>query len=110
MSTKIMEKTVLNPNISLYIYSWSDNSQQCATSELWTSPLNKSSSRGPPPGLSTNKSGGVTATTPSPTVAGNSNGWLPNRSVPNTNTTWTGANAAWNSSWLLLKNLNAQVC
>ncbi|KRF85369.1 protein Gawky isoform X2 [Drosophila virilis] len=96
-----------NPNQNFP--SWSDNSQQCATSELWTSPLNKSSSRGPPPGLSTNKSGGVTATTPSPTVAGNSNGWLPNRSVPNTNTTWTGANAAWNSSWLLLKNLNAQI-
>lgn len=91
------------------MYSWSDNNQQCATSELWTSPLNKSTSRGPPPGLSTNKTGVVTTTTPSSTVAGNSNGWLPNRGVSNTNTTWTGSNVSWNPSWLLLKNLNAQV-
>ncbi|XP_033150541.1 protein Gawky isoform X1 [Drosophila busckii] len=97
-----------NPNQNFP--SWSDNTQQCATSELWTSPLNKSSSRGPPPGLSTNKSGsGLTVTTPSATVSGNSNGWLPNRAVPSTNTTWTGGNNSWGSNWLLLKNLNAQI-
>ncbi|KAH8395735.1 hypothetical protein KR222_007550 [Zaprionus bogoriensis] len=95
-----------NPNQNFS--SWSDNTQQCATSELWTSPLNKNSSRGPPPGLSTNKTGGVTATTPSSSVAGN-NGWLPNRSVSNTNTTWTGTNVSWNPSWILLKNINAQI-
>ncbi|XP_034112021.1 protein Gawky isoform X1 [Drosophila albomicans] len=100
-----------NPNQNFP--SWSDNAQQCATSELWTSSLNKSASRGPPPGLSTNKSGGVgvtTATTVSSSaIAGSSNGWLPNRGIPNTNTTWTAANTSWNSSWLLLKNLNAQI-
>ncbi|KAH8272446.1 hypothetical protein KR044_002972 [Drosophila immigrans] len=103
-----------NPNQNFpRLCSWSDNTQQCATSELWTSPLNKSSSRGPPPGLSTNKSGGGVVTTgttaSSSTIAGSANGWLPNRGNPNTNTTWTAANASWNSSWLLLKNLNAQI-
>ncbi|KAH8376030.1 hypothetical protein KR093_005602 [Drosophila rubida] len=100
-----------NPNQNFP--SWSDNTQQCATSELWTSSLNKSSSRGPPPGLSTNKCGGGSVTTAttvsSSTIAGTSNGWLPNRGISNTNTTWTAANASWNSSWLLLKNLNAQI-
>ncbi|XP_017062674.1 protein Gawky [Drosophila eugracilis] len=103
-----------NPNQNFP--SWSDNSQQCATtSELWTSPLNKSSSRGPPPGLTanSNKSGnGGNASTPTPSnVTGGANGWLQTRSgsVQTTNTTWTSGNSSWGSSWLLLKNLTAQI-
>ncbi|SPP88999.1 blast:Protein Gawky [Drosophila guanche] len=102
-----------NPNQNFP--SWSDNSQQCAsTSELWTSPMNKASSRGPPPGLTThvNKSGnGVSgSTSTSSTIAGGANGWMQTRSgVPTTNTTWTGGNTSWSSSWLLLKNLTAQI-
>ncbi|XP_017051370.1 protein Gawky isoform X2 [Drosophila ficusphila] len=104
-----------NPNQNFP--SWSDNSQQCAaTSELWTSPLNKSSQRGPPPGLTpnSNKTGGnggnCTTSTPS-AVTGASNGWLQARSggVQTTNTTWTSGNTSWGSSWLLLKNLTAQI-
>ncbi|KAH8256375.1 hypothetical protein KR032_005303 [Drosophila birchii] len=108
-----------NPNQNFP--SWSDNTQQCAaTSELWTSPLNKSSSRGPPPGLTvaTNKSGnsgGSTSSTSTSTV----NGWLQQTprsgggsGVQTTNTTWnstSGNTSAWGSSWLLLKNLTAQI-
>ncbi|KAH8309909.1 hypothetical protein KR059_003557 [Drosophila kikkawai] len=108
-----------NPNQNFP--SWSDNTQQCAaTSELWTSPLNKSSSRGPPPGLTvaTNKSGnggGSTTSTPSSTA----NGWLQQTprsgggtAVQTSNTSWTSASSntsAWGSSWLLLKNLTAQI-
>ncbi|EDW99326.1 protein Gawky isoform X1 [Drosophila yakuba] len=103
-----------NPNQNFP--SWSDNSQQCAaTSELWTSSLNKSSSRGPPPGLTANSNksgnGGNSCTSTPTTVAGGANGWLQGRSggVQTTNTTWTGGNSSWGSSWLLLKNLTAQI-
>ncbi|EDV33650.2 uncharacterized protein Dana_GF19039, isoform D [Drosophila ananassae] len=102
-----------NPNQNFP--SWSDtNSQSGSTSELWTSPLNKSSSRGPPPGLtaSSNKSGnGGSTTSTSTAISGGANGWLQTRggSVQATSTTWSGGNAPWSSSWLLLKNLTAQI-
>ncbi|EDW83596.2 uncharacterized protein Dwil_GK13697, isoform C [Drosophila willistoni] len=107
-----------NPNQNFP--SWSDNSQQCATSELWTSPLNKTASRGPPPGLTSNANKSITGgptgpgsgtATSSSTGPGNANGWLSSRgvSVSTTNTTWTGGNTSWSSSWLLLKNLTAQI-
>ncbi|XP_016967317.1 protein Gawky isoform X2 [Drosophila biarmipes] len=103
-----------NPNQNFP--SWSDNSQQCAaTSELWTSPLNKSSSRGPPPGLTANSNksgnGGNSSTSTTSTITGGANGWLQARSggVQTTNSTWTGNNTSWGSSWLLLKNLTAQI-
>ncbi|XP_030379857.1 protein Gawky isoform X2 [Scaptodrosophila lebanonensis] len=89
--------------------SWADNTQPCATSELWASPLNKAAPRGPPPGLSTNKSGSGATVTTTCTAAGNVNGWLASRGVPSTNTTWTGGNTSWASCWLLLKNLTAQI-
>ncbi|KAH8335847.1 hypothetical protein KR074_006314 [Drosophila pseudoananassae] len=101
-----------NPNQNFS--SWSDSNPQCNnTSELWTSPLNKSSSRGPPPGLTatSNKSGNVGTTSTSTAIAGGANGWLQARgaSVQATSTTWSGGNAPWSSSWLLLKNLTAQI-
>ncbi|KAH8269795.1 hypothetical protein KR018_008133 [Drosophila ironensis] len=101
-----------NPNQNFP--SWSDSSQQCSSSELWTSPLNKSSSRGPPPGLTanSNKPGNAgSSTSTSAAITGSANGWLQARSggAQTTNTTWTGGNGSWSSSWLLLKNLTAQI-
>jgi len=58
-----------------------------------------------------NKSANSNASTPT-TITGGANGWLQPRSggVQTTNTNWTGGNTTWGSSWLLLKNLTAQVC
>lgn len=64
------------------------------------------SARGPPPGLGSNKVGGNGST------AG-TNGWigsgLTGRMSNSSN--WAVNNSAgWTSTWLLLKNLTAQVC
>uniref|UniRef100_A0A1A9V7V6 UBA domain-containing protein n=1 Tax=Glossina austeni TaxID=7395 RepID=A0A1A9V7V6_GLOAU len=93
-----------NPSTSNQNFpSWSDNSQP----ELWTS-MNKSS-RGPPPGLAASKSAVVsgvpTVSNPSSVIGGNSNGWLGGRGAGG----WSGTNSSWNSNWLLLKNLTAQI-
>jgi len=61
-----------------------------------------------------NKSGngGNSSTSTPSNITGGANGWLQARSggVQTTNSTWTGGNTSWGSSWLLLKNLTAQVC
>ncbi|XP_017467551.1 PREDICTED: protein Gawky isoform X3 [Rhagoletis zephyria] len=95
--------------------SWSDSPQQCAPSELWATSMNKTS-RGPPPGLGSSKGAGVSVTgvpsvTNSSVVAGSSNGWVVTggRGVPNSTSGWNTANSGWNSTWLLLKNLTAQI-
>ncbi|XP_037820925.1 protein Gawky isoform X1 [Lucilia sericata] len=77
--------------------SWSDNTQQ----EIWSS-MNKTS-RGPPPGLGSNKSGG--GGVPNVTNPGNANGWLGGGRTGG----WSGTNSNWTSNWLLLKNLTAQI-
>lgn len=66
------------------------------TSELWAAPK---SSRGPPPGLST-KGGGSLA-----------NGWSGNlgNSVPWGGSQRNSGNWGGSSTWLLLRNLTAQV-
>ncbi|XP_020716288.1 protein Gawky isoform X2 [Ceratitis capitata] len=91
--------------------------QQCAPSELWSTSLNKTS-RGPPPGLGSNKAQGVSVTcvssvtNSSSVVAGSSNGWIVStggRGVSNSNIAWNSSNSGWSSTWLLLKNLTAQI-
>ncbi|XP_036223041.1 protein Gawky isoform X2 [Bactrocera oleae] len=90
--------------------------QQCAPSELWATSMNKSS-RGPPPGLGSGKSPGVSGTgVPSVTnsssvVTGSANQWMVTggRGVPNSNSGWNASNSGWNSTWLLLKNLTTQI-
>ncbi|XP_053969014.1 protein Gawky isoform X2 [Anastrepha ludens] len=90
--------------------------QQCTPSELWASSMNKTS-RGPPPGLGSGNGAGVSGTgvqsvtNSSSVVAGSSNGWIVTggRGVPNNNSGWTTSNSGWNSTWLLLKNLTAQI-
>lgn len=66
--------------------------------------MNKAS-RGPPPGLGTNKSGGGVPNMANP---GNS-GWLTGGNSVRTTGGWSGTNSNWNSNWLLLKNLTTQV-
>lgn len=101
--------------------SWSEAAvqQNSNTSELWGAPLPIKSARGPPPGLGVNNNKGAStssATTTTPT--GNSNGWIsgnmPGRIESSNNSNWTNSNSnssssTWPSSWLLLKNLTAQV-
>ncbi|XP_046413280.1 trinucleotide repeat-containing gene 6C protein-like isoform X3 [Neodiprion fabricii] len=70
------------------------------TSELWGAPMSKA--RGPPPGLGSK--GGASA----------SNGWVGLAGVNRSSSSWglqSGAvgNAAWVSTWLLLKNLTPQI-
>lgn len=67
--------------------------------------MNKTS-RGPPPGLGSNKSGSGGGGVPNVTNPGNANGWL---GGGRTSGGWSGTNSNWNSNWLLLKNLTAQV-
>ncbi|XP_055373352.1 protein Gawky isoform X2 [Condylostylus longicornis] len=112
--------------------SWSDNvpQQSATTSELWAAPQLNKTSRGPPPGLGANKSavgssnsnnngtGSNNSNSSNPSNAGNANGsnangWigatLSGRGAPNNQTSWSGANSNWNSTWLLLKNLTTQI-
>lgn len=110
--------------------SWSEGAIQSSSnsSELWGVPLPSKSARGPPPGLGVSNNKGATAsnaTTPS-TPGANCNGWiggsLPGRIEGSNNSNWTNnnnnnnsnninnnSNSSWPSSWLLLKNLTAQV-
>lgn len=80
--------------------SWSDNTQQ----EIWSS-MNKTS-RGPPPGLGSNKCGSGGGSVPNVTNVSNANVWL---SGGRTSGGWSGTSSNWNSNWLLLKNLTAQI-
>lgn len=107
--------------------SWSEGSIQPSSnsSELWGVPLPSKSARGPPPGLgvSSNKGTAPSITTASSTTGGNCNGWiggsLAGRIEGSNNSNWTNnnntnnnnnnSNSSWPSSWLLLKNLTAQV-
>lgn len=96
--------------------SWSDGVPQATptTSELWGAPMSKTA-RGPPPGLGSNKSGGNSSGSGSNAIAGNaSNGWIGGSLTGRVNSggsNWTGNNTSgWHSTWLLLKNLTAQVC
>ncbi|KAM7341442.1 trinucleotide repeat containing adaptor protein gawky isoform 2-T2 [Cochliomyia hominivorax] len=79
--------------------SWSDNTQP----EIWST-INKTS-RGPPPGLGSNKSAGSGAGVPNVSNPGNANGWLGCGRTGG----WSGTNSNWMSNWLLLKNLTAQI-
>lgn len=76
--------------------SWSDS-----TSELWAAPSGLvGKTAGPPPGLGASKNGNnTTAATSEP------NDWM------NWNSTNSGnnSNGTWYSTWLLLKNLTAQI-
>lgn len=119
--------------------TWSDSvvaQPPASSAELWGNPLSKSSnnapsSRGPPPGL------GSQQKTPG-TNSNSSNGWIGSglggpvgrggsSGVVGGGSNWSGVggggvsgvgggvsgsvnpNASWNSTWLLLKNLTAQV-
>ena len=67
------------------------------TSELWGAPMSKV--RGPPPGLSSKATGNT------------SNGWAGFGTVSRSSS-WgfqSSTNAAWVSTWLLLKNLTPQI-
>lgn len=71
--------------------------------------------RGPPPGLGSNKSGGNGTGSGSNTISANaSNGWIGGSltgRVGAGGSNWAGNNTTgWHSTWLLLKNLTAQVC
>lgn len=90
--------------------SWSDS-----TSDLWAAPsaIGKSTS-GPPPGLGSSKNGGT------PAAGGESNDWMssglgnwPSGGGNNTGAAQpnsAGGNSSnWYSTWLLLKNLTAQI-
>lgn len=68
--------------------------------------MNKAS-RGPPPGLGSNKSGVGMPNVGNP---GNAGGWLTGGNNVRTTGGWSGTNSNWNSNWILLKNLTTQVC
>uniref|UniRef100_A0A1I8NHN0 UBA domain-containing protein n=1 Tax=Musca domestica TaxID=7370 RepID=A0A1I8NHN0_MUSDO len=88
------------PNNNQNFQSWSDTTQQ----EIWSS-MNKTS-RGPPPGLGSNKSGVGMPNVGNP---GNAGGWLTGGNSVRTAGGWSGTNSNWNSNWLLLKNLTTQI-
>lgn len=116
--------------------SWSDGVPQptATTSELWGAPMSKTS-RGPPPGLGSQKSGGGggngAGVGGSNAIPGSgTNGWIGssltgrvsggaggvggggnvNAGGGGGGANWPGVNnSGWNSTWLLLKNLTAQV-
>ena len=66
--------------------------------------------RGPPPGLGSNKSGlsGGSGSMPGSGTNGWIGGSLTGR-VSGGGSNWAGNNNSWHSTWLLLKNLTAQV-
>lgn len=77
--------------------SWSDS-----TSDLWAAPTNLGKTSGPPPGLGAgnSKNGSTTAAT---TEASDwMGGW-------NSTNASNSSNGQWYSTWLLLKNLTAQI-
>lgn len=77
--------------------SWSDS-----TSELWAAPTGLGVGKtGPPPGLGASKNGSNAAAV----TSSESNDWM------NWNSTNSGnnSNGTWYSTWLLLKNLTAQI-
>lgn len=71
--------------------SWSDS-----TSDLWAAPTKTA---GPPPGLGASKNGSTPATS-------EANDWIGWNS---SNSTSSSGNGTWFSTWLLLKNLTAQI-
>lgn len=75
--------------------SWSDS-----TSDLWAAPsaIGKTTA-GPPPGLGASKNGNTPATS-------EANDWIGWNS---SNTSNSSGNGTWFSTWLLLKNLTAQI-
>lgn len=99
--------------------TWSDSGVTGAAADVWGAGLGTGSGgptgnsasktpRGPPPGLSSGKVSG------SGSVGGGpgSNGWMP-RTSHGQGGNWSagggGASGSWYSTWLLLKNLTAQV-
>lgn len=76
--------------------SWSDS-----TSDLWAAPPSTigKTTAGPPPGLGASKNGST------PAATSEANDWMWNTS----NTTNSSGNGTWFSTWLLLKNLTAQI-
>lgn len=79
-------------------------SMPTTAADLWSG---SKAPRGPPPGLSSNKSG-------SGNGASNANNWMGliggRNSGGSAAGNWqSGGSSAWFSSWLLLKNLTAQV-
>lgn len=96
--------------------NWSDgvSHQMSNQSELWNAPMQNKPSRGPPPGLSNNKGGlSGTNTIASTSASGSStNGWIGSSlssRVAGTNNWNNGNSGSWPSTWLLLKNMTAQV-
>jgi len=88
--------------------SWSDGVPQATptTSELWGAPMSKSA-RGPPPGLGSSKVGGNASASTTGT-----NGWIGSGlsgRMSNSSNWASNNNAGWTSTWLLLKNLTAQI-
>uniref|UniRef100_A0A182MLY9 UBA domain-containing protein n=1 Tax=Anopheles culicifacies TaxID=139723 RepID=A0A182MLY9_9DIPT len=96
--------------------TWSDSGVTGAASDVWGASLSGGSGgpavnsaaktpRGPPPGLSSGKSTGSAGGGPG------SNGWI-QRTGHGQGGNWSGgggASGTWYSTWLLLKNLTAQV-
>jgi trinucleotide repeat-containing gene 6 protein len=75
--------------------NWSDSA-----SDLWAAPAAIGKAAGPPPGLGASKNGNTAVAT------SESNDWMGwNSSNPSTNS----GNGNWYSTWLLLKNLTAQI-
>uniref|UniRef100_A0A182M9N8 RRM domain-containing protein n=1 Tax=Anopheles culicifacies TaxID=139723 RepID=A0A182M9N8_9DIPT len=96
--------------------TWSDSGVTGAASDVWGASLSGGSGgpavnsaaktpRGPPPGLSSGKSTGSAGGGPG------SNGWI-QRTGHGQGGNWSGgggASGTWYSTWLLLKNLTAQI-
>lgn len=77
--------------------SWSDS-----TSDLWAAPTTLGKTAGPPPGLGASKNGSASvASSESTDWMG---GWNPSNAGGGNN-----SNGTWYSTWLLLKNLTAQI-
>lgn len=75
--------------------SWSDS-----TSELWAAPTALGKTAGPPPGLGASKNGNAAVAT------SEANDWM---NWNSTNSGGNNSNGTWYSTWLLLKNLTAQI-
>lgn len=79
--------------------SWSDSN----TSDLWAAPTSLAKTAGPPPGLlGGSKNGSSTAAVTSEPTNDWMGGW-------NSSNTGANSNGQWYSTWLLLKNLTAQI-
>jgi trinucleotide repeat-containing gene 6 protein len=80
--------------------SWSDSA-----SDLWAAPTTLGKTSGPPPGLGASKNGSTSVAS-----SESANDWMSWNPSGNTGSgAGNNANGTWYSTWLLLKNLTAQI-